>query len=397
MDFEHIIKRLDWLDQEQRSAKQVLSHLQESAASLESAVNAESGQIKSLAKAVTEAQTAAKRIDQFDTFLANHRKEFNLALEKLEARIQQRERETAERTKAELDSVRQALSSIHPATDPDIVRKFKERSDENQRIMLSLNEIRQRMEDVARSSQDAAHGLKAAEEVRSRDLKRLSDMQAEVASLRKRVDEAREQNVLHGDTVRNIEKRIGELQLGENSRSQAQAAFLEGVTRSQAEREKGWREWSDRYGQLAKHAEALEGQVGTIDETLRAARRAQETYQELNTKLERRINEITELQRLGEDRLRQEWIAFKTDDQKRWTGHALASEEALRDARRTLEKLEPRLAALEDAAHVLQDQMHQTAEASEQQLGDLMNVLHEWMSSYERIMGRSKKTAKKPA
>jgi len=44
---------------------------------------------------------------------------------------------------------------------------------------------------------------------------------------------------------------------------------------------------------------------------MRGAKKAQDTYLELNTKLERRINEVTELQRLAEDRLRQEWISFK--------------------------------------------------------------------------------------
>jgi hypothetical protein len=38
--------------------------------------------------------------------------------------------------------------------------------------------------------------------------------------------------------------------------------------------------------------------------------------------------------------------------------------------------------------------MHQTADATEQQLQELMNVAHEWLSAYERIMGHGK-TAKK--
>ena len=69
-------------------------------------------------------------------------------------------------------------------------------------------------------------------------------------------------------------------------------------------------------------------------------RRAQETYLELNTKLERRINEVTEMQRLAEDRLRQEWVSFKTDDQKRWTGYSLSSEESFRDIRKDVQKTE---------------------------------------------------------
>jgi hypothetical protein len=43
---------------------------------------------------------------------------------------------------------------------------------------------------------------------------------------------------------------------------------------------------------------------------------------------------------------------------------------------------------------MVQDQLHQTADATEQQLQELMNVAHEWLSAYERIMGHGKTTKK---
>ena len=101
------------------------------------------------------------------------------------------------------------------------------------------------------------------------------------------------------------------------------------------------------------------------------------------------------MQRLAEDRVRQEWVSFKADDQKRWTGYSLSQEESMRDLRKDMDRFEARVAALDDAAQVLQDQLHQTADATEQQLQELMNVAHTWLTAYERIMGHSKKTAKK--
>ena len=98
------------------------------------------------------------------------------------------------------------------------------------------------------------------------------------------------------------------------------------------------------------------------------------------------------MQRLAEDSLRQEWISFKADDQKRWTGYSLSSEESFRDIRKEVKKYEERISVLNDISQILQDQMHQTTDASEKQLQELMNVVHEWMSSYQRIMGHGKKT-----
>ena len=131
-----------------------------------------------------------------------------------------------------------------------------------------------------------------------------------------------------------------------------------------------------------------------VDEALRGAKKAQETYLELNTKLERRINEVTEMQRLAEDRVRQEWVSFKADDQKRWTGYSLSADESFREIRKDLQKTESRMTSLNDATQVLQDQMHQTTDTTEKELQELMNLVHEWMTSYQRIMGHGKKTSK---
>ena len=49
---------------------------------------------------------------------------------------------------------------------------------------------------------------------------------------------------------------------------------------------------------------------------------------------------------------------------------------------------------LDESIQTLQDQLHQTADATEQQLQELMNVAHEWLSAYERIMGHGKAVKK---
>src|SRR5688500_20116409 len=97
------------------------------------------------------------------------------------------------------------------------------------------------------------------------------------------------------------------------------------------------------------------------------------------------------MQRLSEDRQRQEWVTFKADDQKRWIGYTLSQNEGTKDLNRALQTLEERIPPLDDAIQTLQDQLHQTADATEQQLQQLMNVAQEWLSAYERIMGHRKK------
>jgi hypothetical protein len=103
-------------------------------------------------------------------------------------------------------------------------------------------------------------------------------------------------------------------------------------------------------------------------------------------KFERRINEISEMQRLSEDRFRQEWVTFKADDQKRWTSFSLSQDEIRKDIRTELGKLQEQITTLEDQTQTQQDVIEQTKDANEQLFQGMLSQIHELLSAYERIM-----------
>jgi len=225
-------------------------------------------------------------------------------------------------------------------------------------------------------------------------MKRIADLQGEITAIRKRIDEVRVKADSGVDTVRHVENRFKELLVSEAERKAQQAEFIEKQSVAHLDRERIYKEWNASHADFEKQVEKLESQSLALEDTLRSAKRAQETYNELNTKLERRINEVTEMQRLAEDRLRQEWVTFRADDQKRWTGYTLSQDEGSKDVRKVIEKLDDRITALDESFQVTQDKLEQTTDATEQQLQELMNVAHEWLSAYERIMSHGKTTKK---
>lgn len=396
MEFEQIIKRLEWLDKQQRENQDLLTSLDGRLASFETTVNAVSKQIKTFNKQITDVTPMAKRLDQFEAMLTRQRNDFMKIIEENEKAQARTERENTKRIQSELLEINKAIANLKTTTNlTEIKKQLKERADELQRVLNNVSDLKFRVEEVVRTKDDVAHSLKAVEETRKNDLKRVADIQGEVTSLRKRIDESRDKSTITADGLRNVESRFTDLIASELERKQAQTAFLEQQAIAQIDRDRAWKEWKEKYASFQKESATLDVQLQNLDEALRGAKKAQETYLELNTKLERRISEVTEMQRLAEDRLRQEWVSFKTDDQKRWTGYSLSSEESFRDIRKELQKAESRITPLDDTLQVLQDQLHQTTDATEKELQELMNVVHEWMTSYQRIMGHGKKTVKK--
>ena len=397
MEFEQIVKRLEWLDNQQRENKDTLSTLSDRLNSLETSTNAVSKQIKTLSKQVTEIASSTKRIDQYESMLTKQRSDIIKIIEENDKTHTRTEHESLKQLQSEINETGKVITQLKMATTAntqEFKKQIKEHTNELQRLLTNMGDFKTNIEQAVRSSDDVMHALKAVDETRKHDTKSIADLQGELTALRKRIDESRDKYTMTADGLRNVENRFTDLIASELERKQAQAAFLEQQSIAQIDRDRALKDWREKYDSFQKETENFEVHLQTLDETLRSAKKAQDTYLELNTKLERRINEVTEMQRLAEDRLRQEWISFKVDDQKRWTGYNLSNEESFRDIRKDLQKTEGRFTSLDDATQVLQDQIHQTTDTTEKELQELMNVVHEWMTSYQRIMGHGKKTTK---
>jgi chromosome segregation ATPase len=394
MEFEDIIKRVEWLDEQQRKGKTDLTELNSRSASIESGLNVLTQQLKSLSQQMNDISLAAARMNQFDQIMTKQRADMGSMLDTSDKNALRREQESAKLHQADLEEIRKVLFPVSNAVKAEEAAK-KDRAHEEQRRTLTVQDTRAAVDAVVRQGQEILAAQKALDDTHRQDSKRLADLQAELASVRKRADEAREKTTLNSDAIRNIETRINELAETETNRQERYAALLQQQALAQVERDRAWKDWQEKYGVFKQQAAGAEGQVAAFEESIRSAHRAQEAYDGLNQKLERRIAEVGEIQRLAEDRMRQEWVAFKAEEQKRWAGHALAQEESLRDLRKDVDKTEKRLTAVDDAAQSLLDQVHQTTDTTEKQLQELMNVAQEWLSSYERIMGHGKTKAQK--
>ncbi len=396
MDFEQLVKRLEWLEGERRKDKTIIATLEERMVSYEGTIDRLTRQIKDVEKRISELSSTTARINQFDENLANYRAEVSKLFDDSEKRTQRRDRERAKQHREELEPITAAITELRQSLEQfDELRKsLHTRAEEDIRLSREIAELSRSLTEKTEPIDDIQRVQRVHDENRRLDVKRVADLQGEIAAVRKRIDDHREKTDLTADTLRQLDSRITELMASESERRQAQLTFIEAQNRAHLEREKAFKEWSTRYGDFIKQTANLDAQLQALDSTHRAVKRAQETHEELNQRLERRINEITEIQRLAEDRMRQEWVTFKADDQKRWTSYSLSADEHTKDLRENIKRLGEQITDLRDLIQTQQDQLQQTTEVTEQQLQELMNWAHEWLTGYEQIMGRSRKPVK---
>lgn len=392
MDLEQIIKRLDWLDDERRKDKLTIATLEEKVNNLAGNIPSLLQQIKEQSLELARLAGAMPRFDQLETMIGQVRVETNRTVEAAERQRIERDRDIEKQRRADVESLNIAIGDVRKGLDPipELRRSLQARVEEDFRLGRLIEELELKLTESMRGDEEYRRAQKLLEDAQRQDTKRLTDLQGEVAALRKRMEEQRGKSDLNAESLRKIEMRLSEFQAAEGERRQAQTAFIEKQNLLQVERDRVWKEWKVRFEVIEKSAQNLDAQLQALDATHRSIKRAQEGFEEISQRFERRINEITEMQRLSEDRFRQEWVSFKADDQKRWTNYTLSQEETQREVNRQFEKINERLVALEDNAQDNRDLQRQIVEETQKRLQSLLSTAHDWMEQYDKTFGQSR-------
>ncbi len=392
MDLDQLVKRVQWIEDDRRKERDTLALLESRISAFEGGLTAINQQMQDLTGEVSRLSAVVARMDQFDNNLVQVRIEGRQQVEELDKETKRREEEIEKVRRVEFKALETSIAELHKGMEPiqKLDKNMQVRVEEENRLRRLIEETGQRIETVRRDEEEYTRTYRLLEDGRRQDSKRIVDLQGEVMAMRKRVDDQRGQAELGTINLRKIETRLNELVAVEAERRDAVAGFLDKQSLTQVERDRVWKEWQLRFETVEKQSSEVEAKLLTLDATQREARRAQGVLDELTSRVERRLSEITEIQRLAEDRFRQEWASFKADDQKRWTNYTLTQEEQQSESGRQYGKLNDRATNLEDSLQELQDIVQQANDEAGKRLQSMLALVHEWTTSYERLVGRSR-------
>lgn len=379
-------KRLEWLDEQRRKDADTLSRLERRLAALEETLASQTRQLQDLATETARLAALATRIHQVDDALGKHRQEVSRQLEAAEEARTQKERQIAQARERELAETSRTLTRLRDDLSVlDEVREaFVARREEETRITRSIEALSRRVEELAGHDEARARWIVSAEENSKIDHKRLSDLQAESGDLRTRVETARGTIDTVEDRLRRAEVRVAEIAAADNERREALTLWMEQQNMRQVDFDRTAREWGRRFEGIEHTAAELDARLLAYEETYRALRQQREELDALMERLERRIAEVGEMQRLTEDRLKQEWAGFQGEDQKRWNAYKLSRDELWREHNRLHERIARELEALESGVTTSLRGFGELSESSQQHILGLLALVREWAAEAER-------------
>lgn len=379
MDFEQIVKRIEWLDDERRKDKLIIASLDDRLSKTEGSYGSILQEIRELTTEINRLKTMPSRFDSIDSVIAQLRVDFNRSLETIEKQRAEKDRENEKVRLADFESINQSIAATRKSLEvlTEMKKDIKAREEEENRIIKLIGEFDKKILEAKRSDEEYRRTQKIIEENVRQDSKRILDLQGEMTSSRKRIEEQRGKVELATENLRKNEMRINELLNSEGERKQSQVAFIEKYNLAQVEKDRTWKDWQARFEVISNQAINLDEQLQKLDATQRAIRHSQSAFEDITQKFERRINEITEMQRLVEDKMRQDWISFKADDQKRWSNYMISQDEQFQESSRTFDKFENRLLQLEEISQELNDLTKQILDSNGRSIQSIFNLIKE--------------------
>ena len=381
---EQLEKRVEWLDNERRNDKNNLASLQNRLNQLESDNLSLRKQIKELELLINKNTNQMATLDKYDNRIDRLNIDLTKQIRDVNERAELNLNEAIKRTKLEIEATRKSVADIFPFTEQlePIRTEMRTYKVEDARLARLIDELKVKVQEVGRFDEDYRRSLNLLEESRRQEAKRLTDLQGEVASVRKRLEETRSRFDSFSDSFRTLDTRIAELQTFEKDRKQAQSVFIEKVNNSLVEKDKTFAAWEKRFVEIDKVNLNLNKQMEDLEAARQAVSKAVSGADEVTQRFERRINEITEFQRLNDERFRQEWTGFKSDDVKRWTNYMLSQEEQSRENAQQFKDLAAQLQEVDDLTASIRDQLEVLNRST---LRHVQSILMAYQNSIQEI------------
>jgi chromosome segregation ATPase len=380
LETEQIDKRVSWLDEQRRKDAEEVTRLEELLDALDESARQQSQQLRDLAVEVARIPALEARIRQYDETIAKHRSEIMQQLDTQDERRIAREKQleslrTIDQKKVveEIDELRNKLKELD-----QISESLETRRREELRVSRAVEAIDTKVSQATTAIENEKRSISGIREGREKNSQRINELESRGSSASKRVAELQSLFDSSEDQLRKLTIRAEMLEVSEKELRQSQALWTEQQAARLAEFERAWNAWEKRFAEFEIQSDDLKDRIDAYEETHRGLRLLRDELQDVVERLDRRTEEVSEIQRLSEDRLKHDWSTFQADEQKRWSSFKLSSEEQWKEHDRKHKIISEQLKELQARLDSALLSIEEFDRSSKGRVSDLIALVQEW-------------------
>jgi DNA repair exonuclease SbcCD ATPase subunit len=352
MEMTQVTQMLQWLEEERRKAKVLIATLQEQARSQEEQLSQQSARIQDLQTKTTSFQNLISQVTDFEETVSNYKNEVFFELGRREE-AQKKERAEAERLrKIEHEAIIDHLGQLDKRAQalPRYDERLNAQKAEDQRLSEAVQRLEVSIKDLEKRSDDRVQSVTYLEEQRRADNRRIAELEHDTTELRKKVEAQAAKLLLMEDTVQKQKSRIDEA-IQETKKYEQP---IEELRISDFQREQKMKQYLDQGEKVAKEMARLVQQTQGFIEQEQAVKRVLDKSETFQARIEKRQNEVAEMQRLAEDRVKRQWEEWQNTQEKEQKKRQLVLDEQWRAQENANQEIIGRIEPLEAQTKVQQ-------------------------------------------
>ncbi|HRE48770.1 MAG TPA: hypothetical protein PLD47_13675 [Aggregatilineales bacterium] len=320
MDANQLSRMIEWLDEERRRDKAKIAKMEEQLTAQQDVIELMSRRVNtletenvSLRSNVLPAGRDTEMMDQF-------RDELRQALEAADAKRITAEREAERRAEIARESLLRPVRDLMERID-----KIERLQDdlavarvERDRMVDALGGLQQGIDDLNKRLEEPDRRIAFLEEQRRNDTRRATEVQDTLNEYRKQIDALRPKFDLIEALALKNERLILDLQGGDRERAERVQTFLDQQALAAQQRDARVEEIRQGFAQYEEDMRRRMERFEMWAEAYRQMKKIIEDFERIADRLDKRINETAEMQRLAEKNFREDWDTWQTDETNRW-------------------------------------------------------------------------------
>ena len=333
MEINQLASMIEWLDEERRRDKALIATLEERLAQQSDSVITMQRRVNTVESDQAMIKQEALPANKEHDIIEQVRLDMEQMLENAEARRLTAEREAERRLQLQRENIQRAVAELSEKADR-LERQLANISDlqtEGDRLTSAMRLLNQEVDDLTKKLEGPDRRLSFLEEQRRTDSRRLAEIESELPEYKKSVDGLQPKlSLLEDMSVRN-ERRIQDFNNVDRERRDQIQQFIDQQQLIVQQRDQQLSDLTKRFG---VHDEELQKNIERFEvwaQAYREMKRIVDDFNRIGDRLERRISEASEMQRLSEERFREEWNDWRDEDQKRWKQLTLSNDEVWRN------------------------------------------------------------------
>lgn len=388
MDLSQLNQMTTWLDEEHRRDKAELIRLQQLVHSQEIELQDQARVIQDIEGRMSALQSQLLRFAQLEGALQQLKGEVVQMLDQADERRQQEAREEERLRSIERDNASRKINEIRKELQR-LARLDEEASlhkAEQRRVSDLLLNLRQEVGAMTKDTEARMRTLTFLEDGHQQSNKRIARLQQESVETLKRLEQYSSRLQRDEDAIQRQERDTGELKSLVSQLRTEQREFVDTQLLESEKRKRDMAEWSETMEVSGKKMDEFSIRMREFTDSFREDRQTVANIERFQEQMRREQTQLSELQRLGEERQKRQLEQWQEENEKRWRKELLRWEHQWGEQQKRNQQIAQAFAAAEDRLAEDENNINNLWKVFEQQVTYQVQESRRWMAEMNRLL-----------